>query len=200
MTDKMRASIAAAGRASADRRRTKETCTRGHPFDETNTIQTGRQRVCRACSRVRQREYRTQRRLAEAVRVALVPTRPTRPVPLPRPRWRQLGEACVSIEAHDQFALARWTALRAAMLAAHPDRGGTVRGFERALAAFRTFVKDEDAWYERVLLRPPWTQTRPGPARPDQAQLEAPGAAAPRGDPPRDAGVPARRRPGPSTS
>lgn len=113
-------------RAIAARRAVR--CRRGHSFTPENIYIDGGRRRCKTCVLERQRQ---------------------------RPLWAASGQARISIAAHDAFYRRQHTQLRDAMIAAHPDKGGTPRAFIAARRALDRFVKDEAAWYAAYNLRPP---------------------------------------------
>jgi hypothetical protein len=53
--------LALGGKASGAKRSAQTHCKNGHPFDELNSFWNGRQRVCRACKRDRERVRRLSR-------------------------------------------------------------------------------------------------------------------------------------------
>lgn len=114
-------------------------CKRGHPFTPENTYRDAKGcRACRTCVRAAKRRYRTG-----------------------RPDWIERdGGVRISIAAHDRFYRLRHQQLRARMIAAHPDKGGTSAKFIAARKALARFDGEETAWYADVHLTPP--QSRRG--------------------------------------
>ena len=121
----------------AQRRKTH--CLRGHEYNDHNTRSvtdpvTGiPHRWCRVCQR---------RRVA----------RPTRGWVTQQINGRWIK---VSLEAHDRFHFVRLVTLRAALIAAHPDKGGSASRFIRVRARFDQFLQREQCWYADLGLRPP---------------------------------------------
>jgi len=117
-------------------------CKRGHAFTRQNTSYAWSKRgtriqVCRACRRLNWHRRRGR------------DVRPAWALPTSQPTAR------VSIAAHDRFHLREWRKLRDAMIAVHPDRGGTSAQFVQARRAFERFMSAEKKWYAAVNLPPP---------------------------------------------
>jgi hypothetical protein len=75
-----------------------------------------------------------------------------------RPEWIEHGGVRVSLMAHDAWFVQQEAALRAAMIAAHPDKGGTARKFMTARTALGRFYGRETAWYAEYGFTPPGTR------------------------------------------
>lgn len=116
----------------------KTTCKHGHPLTGDNVYTyraaNGRwYRQCRAC----------HRRLMGA-----------------RPAWVAVDGCRVSISAHDRFYLREYRRLRAAMIAAHPDKGGTAAQFRKAQSRLAAFEEHEMSWYARAGVAVPQRRRR----------------------------------------
>jgi len=116
--------------------RTQTHCKRGHAFTQANTYVFRRangstSRICRACVAERQRG---------------------------RPTWIERHGVRISLLAHDQFYLRELRRLTEAMIAAHPDKGGTSRKFIDARKAIERFKATEATWYAAYGVSAPSTK------------------------------------------
>jgi hypothetical protein len=102
----------------------------GHPMVGHNVInRKDGSRICRACQDIREHG---------------------------RPEWVEVKGSRISIKAHDAFAMTMYQSLRSAMIAAHPDAGGTHSRFLKARTKINQFVEREQEWYATVHLPVPW--------------------------------------------
>ena len=123
---------------------TRTNCRRGHQLTTANTRvsrfqdqRNGRwyqRRVCRTCERMRAGQ---------------------------RPAWVDHAGVRVSVLVHDRWYLTHWRALTGAMLAAHPDKGGTSRAFITARQVRERFLQEQGQWYRALGLSVP--RRRKGP-------------------------------------
>lgn len=127
-------------------------------------------RKCRTCERLAQQRRRARQQPAALVLAGLTPRqiglqrawakrRADRPVlPHPRrarPRMVAYDGGRFSVIAHDRFYRRERRRLRATMIAAHPDTGGTSRQFTVARNALDRFLAREARWYAELGLMPP---------------------------------------------
>lgn len=119
---------------SAQKKRSKTHCRRGHKLSGANLyINPGTQyRQCRTCIALRWRQ---------------------------RPGFVQEGTVRISVVAHDAFYRREYHRLRDAMIAAHPDkhpgRKVSTGPFIRARQALKDFIATEREWYARYYLKVP---------------------------------------------
>ncbi len=59
------------------------------------------------------------------------------------------------VALHDKYYLSTYRRLREQMIAAHPDKGGTSRRFDRARKALKSFEMKEQTWYTQHSMKPP---------------------------------------------
>lgn len=114
-------------RVNAERGQNRKThCKRGHLYtSQTERIGQRGRRSCRTCAR----DLRRARRRA-------------------RPAWIDVaGRGRISILAHDRFHVRELRRLRAVIVAAHPDKGGTSQRFIKARLAQDKFLSMERGWY-----------------------------------------------------
>jgi hypothetical protein len=124
------------------RKRAQTRCIHGHEFNEHNTyISKKGHRQCRACRNNSQRERKKFLRGE-------------------RPEWVIVGKGRVSLAAHDAFVTSAHEQLRAQMIAAHPDKGGSTRAFIVAQKKLNAFVASEVEWYAGVNVAPPFRVPR----------------------------------------
>lgn len=124
--------------AAALARRNATHCKRGHRFTSTNTYYWPSRRgyrLCRACTIARKRRARSKN---------------SRPIACIAPDGTK-----IYILPHDRYYHREVQRLKTRMMNAHPDRGGTVRRFERAMQALKQFKAREAAWYAEFNLLPP---------------------------------------------
>lgn len=105
-------------------------CQRGHEYAKGDNLRwtSAGGRQCRSCDRIRGNT---------------------------RPLWVKDQGVRISVRAHDTFYRRAWQKLRRAVLAAHPDVGGTAAKFIKARKAEQTFLTREAVWYEQYSITPP---------------------------------------------
>lgn len=72
-----------------------------------------------------------------------------------RPRVIVFKGCRIDIAVHDAYYWTRHDGLKAAMLAAHPDKGGTSTRFINAQRAYASFKDEERTWYAELGLSLP---------------------------------------------
>lgn len=118
-------------------------CKYGHPWTAANTkVRRDGSRACRTCLGMRHRG---------------------------RPSWVTVDGCRISIVAHDRFFFRRLAALRAALIASHPDKGGTSARFIAAQRRLQRFLAQERDWYAPYGLAPPPRAAHRQPASKENA-------------------------------
>lgn len=125
-----RAQFAAALTGQRIAARPRNECRKGHPLVGENVLLNDGRVRCRICRRASQR-------------------RQTRPL------WVTVHGGRISLEAHDATVQRELGRLKAALVAAHPDKGGTSSRFIAAKRAYDTCVARERAWYAAYGIAPP---------------------------------------------
>lgn len=105
-------------------------CRHGHPLVGSNVLLNHGTIRCRTCRRASQRRET-------------------------RPAWITVAGGRISLDAHDAAVQRELGRLKAALLAAHPDKGGTSAKFVAAKRAYDTAVQRERAWYAAFHIAPP---------------------------------------------